>query len=93
MTSPKQIRGIGIATLVLGLTLAAGSAWAERETRLAPDVVFAQRAEGMASRLFTLAIVFIVIGGYEFQRARTLQRFAELEQELKTLSNRMGSAA
>ena len=92
MTSPKQIRGIGIAVLVVGAVLTLGSGWAERQARIAPDAALAQRAEGMASRLFTLAIVFILIG-YEFQRARTIRRFSVLEQEIELLKSRVGSAA
>ena len=93
MTSPKQIRGIGIAVLAISAALALGSGWAERQARIAPDVALAQRAEGMASRLFTLAFVFILIGGYEFQRARTIRRFSVLEQEIESLKSRVGSAA
>ena len=93
MTSPKQIRGIGIAALVIGVALALGSGWAERQARFAPEAALAQRAEGMASRLFTLATVFILIGGFEFQRARTVQRFSLLEQEIESLRSRVGSAA
>ena len=93
MTSPKQIRGIGIAVLVVGTVLTLGSGWAERQARIAPDAALAQRAEGMASRLFTLAIVFILIGGYEFQRARTIRRFSVVEQEIELLKSRVGSAA
>ena len=93
MTSPKQIRGIGMAVLAIALALALGSAWAERQARIAPDAALARQAESMATRLFTLATVFILIGGYEFQRARTVRRFSLLEQEMETLRSRVGSAA
>jgi hypothetical protein len=88
MTSPKQIRCIAIATLAIGIVLAVGSVWFNREARLAPDAAPAQRASSAASMLFTLAGIFILIGGYEFQRARTVQRLNRLELEIELLKGR-----
>jgi len=79
MKSPKQIRCIAIATLAIGIALAHGCGWFDREARLAPDAKLAQRASSAAGMLFTLTGLFIVIGGYEFQRARTVQRLDQLE--------------
>lgn len=42
----------------------------------------------MASRFFTLAVVFIVIAGLEFQSARTAMRLNLLEQEIEALRHR-----
>ena len=85
MTSPKQIRCIAIATLAIGIVLALGSRWFNREARLVPDAALAQRANNAANMLFTLTGIFILIGGYEFQRARTVQRLNQLEQEIELL--------
>ena len=96
MTSPKQIRCIAIATLAIGILLAVGGVWFSREARevsLAPDAALAQRASSTASMLFTLTGIFILIGGYEFQRARTVQRLNQLEHEIESLKNRGVSAA
>ena len=93
MTSPKQIRCIAIATLAIGIVLAVGSVWFNREARLAPDAALAQRASSAASMLFTLTGIFILIGGYEFQRARTVQRLNQLEHEIELLKGRGISAA
>jgi hypothetical protein len=92
-TSPKQIRCIATATLVIGIALAAGSAWFGREARLAPDTASAQRASSAAGMLFTLTGIFSLIGGYEFQRARTVQRLNQLEREINSLKGRGISAA
>jgi len=54
MTSPKQIRWIAIVTLAIGIVLALGSVWFDREAQLAPDAALAQRAGRAASMLFTL---------------------------------------
>ena len=93
MTSPKQIRCLAIATLDIGILLAVGSAWFSREARLAPDAALAQRAGSAASMLFTLTGIFILIGGYELQRARTVQRLNHLEHEIESLKGRGVSAA
>ena len=93
MTSPKQIRCIAIATLLIGIVLAVGSAWFGREARLAPDAALAQQASSAASMLFTLTGMFILIGGYEFQRARTVQRLNQLDHEIEELKGRGISAA
>lgn len=93
MTHPKQIRGIAIATLAISIALAAGSVWFNREAHLALDATLAQRASSAASMLFTLTGLFILIGGYEFQRARTIQRLDALEQEIDLLKHRGTSAA
>lgn len=88
MKSPKQIRCIATATLAIGIVLAVGSAWFGREARLAPDAVLAQRAGSAASMLFTLTMIFVLIGGYEFQRARTVQRLNQVELEIESLKRR-----
>ena len=93
MTSPKQIRCIAIATFAIGIMLAAGSVWFNREARVAADTALAQRAGSAASMLFTLTGIFILIGGYEFQRARTVQRLNQLEREVESLKRRGISAA
>ena len=93
MKSPKRIRGIATATLAVGIVLAVGSVWFGREARLAPDAALAQRAGSAASMLFTLTGIFILIGGYEFQRARTVQRLNQVEQEIESLKRRGSSAA
>ena len=93
MTSPRQIRCIAIATLAIGIVLAVGSVWFDREARLATDAALAQRAGSAASMLFTLTGVFILIGGCEFQRARTVQRLNQLEHEMESLKGRGISAA
>ena len=77
MPSPKQIRCIAIAT----------------QARLAPDALLAQRASSAAGMMFTLTGIFILIGGYEFQRARTVQRLNQLEREIESLKGRGISAA
>jgi hypothetical protein len=87
MTSPKQIRSIAIATLAIGIVLAVGCVWFNREANLAPDAALAQRAGSAASMLFTLTGIFILIGGFEFQRARTVHRLNQLEQELESLKH------
>jgi hypothetical protein len=88
MTSPRQIRCLAIVTLAIGIVLAVGSAWFNREARLAPDTALAQRASSAASMLFTLTGIFILIGGYELQRARTVQRLNQLEHEIESLKGR-----
>jgi hypothetical protein len=88
MTSPKHIRWIAIATLAIGIVLAVGSGWFDREARLASDMALAQRASAAASMLFTLTGIFILIGGYEFQRAQTVQRLNRLEHEIESLNRR-----
>ena len=93
MTSPKHIRWIAIATLAIGIVLAVGSGWFDREARLASDMALAQRASAAASMLFTLTGIFILIGGYEFQRARMVQRLNQLEREIELLKGRGISAA
>ena len=93
MTSPRQIRCIATATLAIAIVLAVGSVWFNREARIAPDVTLAQRASSAASMLFTLTGIFILIGGYEFQRARTVQRLNQLEHEIESLKGRGISAA
>ena len=93
MTSPKQIRCIATASLAISIVLAVGSVWFNREARLVPDAALAQRASGAASMLFTLTGIFILIGGYEFQRARTVQRLNQLEGEIKKLTGCGFSAA
>ena len=93
MTSTKQIRWIAIVSLAIGIVLALGSGWFNREARLAPDAALAQRASSAASMLFTLTGIFILISGYEFQRARTVQRLDQLEQEIESLKGRGISAA
>jgi len=50
MTSPKQIRCIAIVTLAIGIVLALGSGWFNREARLAPDAKLAQRASSARAR-------------------------------------------
>lgn len=92
MKSPKQIRCIAIATLAIGIALAVGSIWFNREARLAPDAALAQRASNAATMLFTLTGIFILIGGYEFQRARTVHRLNQLEHEIELLKGRNISA-
>jgi NADH:ubiquinone oxidoreductase subunit 2 (subunit N) len=92
MTSPKQIRYIAIGTLAIGMVLAVGSGWFNREARLALDPALAQRASSAASMLFTLTGIFILIGGFEFQRARTIQRLNRLEREIESLKHRGVSA-
>ena len=93
MTSPKQIRCIAIATLAIAIVLAVGSVWFNREAQLALDAALAQRASSAASMLFTLTGIFILIGGYEFQRARTVQRLNWLEHEMEALKSRGDAAA
>ncbi len=93
MTSPKQIRCIAIVTLAIGIVLAVGSIWFNRETHLAPDAALAQRAGSAASMLFTLTGMFILIGGYEFQRAGTVQRLNQLEHEIALIKSGGISAA
>ena len=88
MTSPRQIRGIAITTLAISIVLAAGSFWFGKEARLAPDSALAQRAGSASSMLFTLTGIFILIGGYELQRARTVQRLNQLEHEIESLKGR-----
>ena len=93
MTSPKQIRCVAIATFTIGIVLAIGSGWFDREARRAPDDALARRAGNAASMLFTLTGIFILIGGYEFQRARTVQRLNQLEYEIESLKGRGISAS
>ena len=93
MTSPTQIRCIAMATLAIGIILALGGVWFGSEARLMPDAATMQRASSAATMLFTLTCIFILIGGYEFQRARTVQRLDQLEQEIEALKRREISAA
>lgn len=93
MTSPKQIRCIAIATLAIGIVLAFGSIWFNKEANLASDSALARRASSAASMLFTLTGIFILIGGYEFQRAQTVQRLNQLEHEVESLKSRGIAAA
>jgi ABC-type uncharacterized transport system permease subunit len=93
MTSPKQIRCIAITTLAVGVVLAIGSGWFSREARLSSDAALVQRATSAASMLFTLTGIFILIGGYELQRGRTVQRLNQLEQEVESLKLRGISSA
>ena len=88
MTSPTRIRCIAIATLAIGIVLALGSIWFQREARLAPDPALGQRASNASSMLFTLTGMFILIGGYELQRARTVERLNRLEHEIELLRGR-----
>ncbi len=85
MTSPHQIRFIAKVTFAIGIALAVGSGWFDREARLAPDAALAQRASNAAGMLFTMTGIFVLIGGYEFQRARMVQRLNRLEQEMESL--------
>lgn len=93
MTSPQQIRFIARITFAISIALAVGSGWFDREARLAPDAALAQRASSAAGMLFTMTGVFILIGGYEFQRARTVQRLNQLEQEMESLKRGAISAS
>ena len=92
MRSPKQIRCIAIAIIAIGIALAVGSSWFERQARFASDMAFSQAASSAAGMFFTLTGIFIVIGGYEFQRARTVQRLNQLEREIESLKSRRTSA-
>ena len=87
MSSPKHIRCIAIAMIAIGIVLAVGSSWFERQSRLASDMALSQAASSAAGMLFTLTGIFIVIGGYEFQRARTVQRLNRLEREIELLKS------
>ncbi len=91
MTPHKKRLAIGFAVLAIALTLGFAGRWAEKQVETAPDTAIALRAEAMASRLFTLAIVFLVISGLEFHSARTAKRFTLLEQEIEALRNRPAS--
>jgi hypothetical protein len=93
MRSPKQIRGIAVATFAISFILAIGGMWFNREASLAADTALAQRASSAAGMLFTLTAIFILIGGYEFQRAQTVQRLNQLEREIEWLKGRGISAA
>ena len=93
MTPHKKRFAIGFAVLALALILGFAGRWAEKQVETAPDPTVALRAEAMASRFFTLAIVFVVIAGLEFQSARTARRLSLLEQEIETLRNRPGATA
>jgi hypothetical protein len=93
MTSPRQSRYIAISSPAIGFVLAVGSGWFNREARLTPDPALAQRASSAAGMLFTLTGIFILIGGYEFQRARTVQRLNQIEREIESLKHRGAAAA
>ena len=73
--------------IAIGIVLAAGSSWFDRQASSASDSAFSQAASSAACMLFTLTGVFVVIGGYEFQRARVVQRLNQLEREIELLKS------
>ena len=85
MNIQKQIRWTAITTLILGIGFAAISGWIERETANSAQINFADSGTAMASKLFTLAAVFILIWGIEWQRARTSAHLQKLEDEIAEL--------
>jgi len=93
MTPEKKRLAISFAVLAIALILGFAGCWAEKQVEAAPDPAVALRAEAMASRLFTLAIVFVVIAGLEFQSSRTAKRFRLLEQQIEVLRSRQAPTA
>lgn len=85
MTALKQIRWTAILILAIGLGLAMGSGLIESEALRAEEGQFAHTAGSMASKLFTVASVLILIWATEWQRAKIAARLQKLEDELTSL--------
>lgn len=85
MSKETQIRLSGVVSLVIGLALCAGAAWFYREAAAAIDYVSAVQASTAANGAFALALVFIVICGLEFQRAKNGVRIERLEKTIEAL--------
>jgi hypothetical protein len=88
MTGLKQIRWTAIALLLVGLAMAYGSGLIEHEAVASPEIHFAHTASVMAGKLFTIASLLILIWAIEWQRAKTAERIAHLEQEVAALKER-----
>ncbi len=82
----KKLGSVGIGILALGLALAVGSAWINREAGDMPDN-FAIQATNLSCKLYTLAAIFFVVGGLEFQRRKTARHIQDLELKLEALSH------
>ena len=82
----KKIGSVGIAILAVGLALAVGSAWINREAGEMPDN-FAIQATNLSCKLYTLAAIFFVVGGLELQRRKTTRHIQDLELKLEALSH------
>jgi hypothetical protein len=82
----KKIGSVGIAILAVGLALAVGSAWINREAGEMPDN-FAIQATNLSCKLYTLAAIFFVVGGLELQRRKTARHIQDLEMKLEALSH------
>ena len=85
MTSFINVRWTAIITLALGLVLAVVSGWFDREAIDALNPAHAHSATAMASRLFAVATVFIVLTVLEVQHSRTVSRLKDLEKEIEQL--------
>ncbi len=82
----KKFGPIGITILAIGLALAVGSAWINREAGEMPDN-FAIQATNLSCKLYTLAAIFFVVGGLELQRRKTTRHIHDLELKLEALSH------
>lgn len=69
----------------LALFFALTSGLIERMAHTDPEGTFVRWATGVAAKLFTLSVVFILFCGIQWQRQKMTARMNKLEQELSLL--------